>query len=151
MAEPLSLQHIARLICVQNLLDLTNGKDVTDYLKLAYHRYTNSLVVWRSTYIEHYLLGFTIQNYRWWTNNDKFIMLVHVVQDSLNLLIELWLLRLRVILRLTTYFDLCGLHSLAMYSASAPCSFVIDIILLRKTILCGSDLFKHWLVDRAPD
>lgn len=45
MAEPLSLQHIARLICVQNLLDLTNGKDVTEYLKLAYHRYTNSLVV----------------------------------------------------------------------------------------------------------
>uniref|UniRef100_A0A8W8P275 F-box/LRR-repeat protein 2 n=1 Tax=Magallana gigas TaxID=29159 RepID=A0A8W8P275_MAGGI len=37
MAEPLSLQHIARLICVQNLLDLTNGKDVTEYLKLAYH------------------------------------------------------------------------------------------------------------------
>lgn len=37
MAEPLSLQHITRLICVQNLLDLTNGKDVTDYLKLAYH------------------------------------------------------------------------------------------------------------------
>lgn len=141
MAEPLSLQHIARLFCVQNLLDLTNGKDVTEYLKLAYHRYTNSLVVWRSTYIEHCLLGFMIQN-RWWTNNDKFILLVHVVQYSINLLIELWLLRMRVSFRLTTYFDLCGLHSLAMYSASAPCSFVIDI-LLRKTILCGSDLFKH--------
>lgn len=54
MAEPLSLQHIARLICVQNLLDLTNGKDVTEYLKLAYHRYTKSLVVWRPTYIVVY-------------------------------------------------------------------------------------------------
>lgn len=60
MAEPLSLQHIARLICVQNLLDLTNGKDVTEYLKLAYHRYTKSLVVWQSLSIVYWVLRYRI-------------------------------------------------------------------------------------------
>ncbi|XP_056002186.1 uncharacterized protein LOC125662696 [Ostrea edulis] len=37
MLEPLTLQHISRLVCVQNLLNLTEGKDVTNYLRSAYH------------------------------------------------------------------------------------------------------------------
>ena len=42
MAEPLSLQHTAQLVCIRTLLDLTHGKDIREYLKLANHRY-NSL------------------------------------------------------------------------------------------------------------
>ncbi|XP_078327875.1 uncharacterized protein LOC111112677 [Crassostrea virginica] len=37
MAEPLSLQHTAQLVCIRTLLDLTHGKDIREYLKLAYH------------------------------------------------------------------------------------------------------------------
>ncbi|XP_062578312.1 F-box/LRR-repeat protein 15-like, partial [Saccostrea cucullata] len=37
MPEPLSLQLIARLVCVQSLLDLTEGKDVTNFLKTVCH------------------------------------------------------------------------------------------------------------------
>ncbi|XP_078327872.1 uncharacterized protein LOC144623345 [Crassostrea virginica] len=37
MAEPLSLQHTAQLVCIRTLLDLTHGKDIREYLKLANH------------------------------------------------------------------------------------------------------------------
>ncbi|XP_078328921.1 uncharacterized protein LOC111114467 [Crassostrea virginica] len=37
MAEPLSLQHTAQLVCIRTLLDLTQGKDIREYLKLANH------------------------------------------------------------------------------------------------------------------
>ncbi|XP_078330521.1 uncharacterized protein LOC144624537 [Crassostrea virginica] len=35
--EPLSLQHTAQLVCIRTLLDLTQGKDIREYLKLANH------------------------------------------------------------------------------------------------------------------
>nr|XP_022308484.1 uncharacterized protein LOC111114467 isoform X2 [Crassostrea virginica] len=37
MAEPLSLQHTAQLVCIRTLLDLTQRKDIREYLKLANH------------------------------------------------------------------------------------------------------------------